>query len=251
MTSVCVIPARFASSRLPGKPLALIADKPMIQWVYEQAVKAELIDRVIVATDHEKIKKAVESFGGEVVITDPNLASGTDRVAAAVQDINADVVINLQGDEPFVEPELLNKMVLAFSDPDIYMATPIKNIKNTEDLPNPNFVKVVKDIDNYALFFTRSTIPFLRDYEREEWVDNFSYFKHIGIYAYRKSFLNKLTTLPVSQLEKAERLEQLRVLENGYKIYTIETGYDSVSVDTPEDLEKVNQLINNKKIGRL
>jgi len=251
VTSVCVIPARFFSSRLPGKPLALIGNKPMIQWVYEQAVKADQIDRVIVATDHEKIKDAVESFGGEVVLTDPNLASGTDRVAAAVQDINTDVVINLQGDEPFVEPELLNKIVLAFSDPDIYMATPIKKIKNREDLPNPNFVKVVKDINNFALFFTRSTIPFLRDYGREEWVHKFSYFKHIGIYAYRKSFLNKLTTLPVSQLEKAEKLEQLRVLENGYKIYTIETEYDSISVDTEDDLKRINQLINSKKIGRI
>ncbi len=249
MTSVCVIPARFASSRLPGKPLALIADKPMIQWVYEQAIKADLIDRVIVATDHKKIKEVVELFGGEVVLTDPNLASGTDRVAKAVLDINTDVVLNLQGDEPFVEPQLLNKLVLIFSDPDIYMATPIRKIKSFEDLNDPNSVKVVKDMNNYALIFTRNTLPFLRDYNRGEWIDKFSYYKHIGIYAYRKSFLNKLTALPVSPLEKAEKLEQLRVLENGYKIYTIETEYESVSVDTQEDLEKVNQLINKNKIG--
>jgi 3-deoxy-manno-octulosonate cytidylyltransferase (CMP-KDO synthetase) len=249
MTSVCVIPARFASSRLPGKPLALIADKPMIQWVYEQALKADLIDRVIVATDHEKIKEIVELFGGEVVLTDPNLASGTDRVAKAVQDINTDIVINLQGDEPFVEPELLNKMVAVFTDPDIYMATPIRKIKYNEDLNDPHSVKVVKDINNFALFFTRSTIPYLRGYESGEWTDKFSYYKHIGIYAYRKSFLNKLTVIPVSPLENAEKLEQLRVLENGYKIYTIETEYESISVDTPEDLKKVNQINIKDKIG--
>lgn len=249
MTSVCIIPARFASSRLPGKPIALIANKPMIQWVYEQAVKADMIDRVIVATDHEKIKEVVELFGGEVFLTDPNLSSGTDRVAKAVLNINTDVVLNLQGDEPFVEPELLDKLVLIFSDPDIYMATPIRKIKSNEELNDPNSVKVVKDMNNYAMIFTRSTIPFLREYNSGEWVDKFSYYKHIGIYAYRKSFLNKLTTLPESPLEKAEKLEQLRVLENGYKIYTIETEYESVSVDTPEDLKKVNQLVIKNKIG--
>ena len=245
MNSVCVIPARFASTRLPGKPLALIAGKPMIQWVYEQAVKAEQINRVIVATDHEKIAETVKSFGGEVVLTDPELASGTDRVAAAVQNIEADVVINLQGDEPFVEPELLNQLVLVFADPEIYMATPIKKIKSAEELENPNAVKVVKDKNNYALFFSRTAIPFLRDYDKRKWADNYSYYRHIGIYAYRKSFLTTLTTLPVCQLEKAEKLEQLRVLNNGYKIYTIETNYNSISVDTVEDLDKVNKLINN------
>ena len=249
MTSVCVIPARFASSRLPGKPLAKIGNKPMIQWVYEQAVKADKIDRVIVATDHADIEKEVESFGGEVVMTDPELASGTDRVAAAVQKIDTDIVINLQGDEPFVEPELLNKLVSAFSDSEIYMATPIRKIESLEDLNDPNLVRVVKDVNNYALYFTRNVIPYLRDHNKKEWINKFKYFKHVGIYAYRLTFLNILTTLSVSELEKAERLEQLRVLENGYRIYTIETDYDSMSVDTPEDLIKVNQLLENKKIG--
>ena len=249
MTSVCVIPARFASSRLPGKPLAKIGNKPMIQWVYEQAVKADKIDRVIVATDHADIEKEVESFGGEVVMTDPELASGTDRVAAAVQKIDTDIVINLQGDEPFVEPELLNKLVSAFSDSEIYMATPIRKIESLEDLNDPNLVRVVKDVNNYALYFTRNVIPYLRDHNKKEWINKFKYFKHVGIYAYRLTFLNILTTLSVSELEKAERLEQLRVLENGYRIYTIETEYDSMSVDTPEDLIKVNQLLENKKIG--
>ena len=246
MTSVCVIPARYASTRLPGKPLALIAGKPMIQWVYKQAVKANLIDRVIVATDDEKIKNAVESFGGEVVITDPELPSGTDRVSAAIQNIDTDIEINLQGDEPFVEPELLNSMVSAFLDSEIYMATPVRKIESIEELNDPNLVRVAKDINNYALFFTRSVIPYLRDFNKEEWLNNFNFYKHIGIYAYRKTFLNILTSLPESRLEKAERLEQLRVLENGYKIFTIETNYDSISVDTLDDLNKVNRLINNK-----
>ena len=246
MTSVCVIPARYASTRLPGKPLALIAGKPMIQWVYKQAVKANLIDRVIVATDDEKIKNAVESFGGEVVLTDPDLPSGTDRVAAAVQNIDADIVVNLQGDEPFVEPELLNSMVSTFLDSEIYMATPIRKIESDEDLNDPSLVRVAKDVNNYALFFTRNVIPYLRDINKEEWLYNFNFYKHVGIYAYRKTFLNILTSLPESHLEKAEQLEQLRVLENGYKIYTVETDYDSISVDTLDDLNKVNQLINNK-----
>lgn len=246
MTSVCVIPARYASTRLPGKPLALIAGKPMIQWVYKQAVKANLIDRVIVATDDEKIKNAVESFGGDVVLTDPDLPSGTDRVAAAVQNIDADIVVNLQGDEPFVEPELLNSMVSTFLDSEIYMATPIRKIESDEDLNDPSLVRVAKDVNNYALFFTRNVIPYLRDFNKEEWLNNFNFYKHVGIYAYRKTFLNILTSLPESHLEKAEHLEQLRVLENGYKIYTIETDYDSISVDTLDDLNKINQLINNK-----
>lgn len=246
MTSVCVIPARYASSRLPGKPLSLIANKPMIQWVYEQAVKSKQIDRVVIATDHKKIKDTVESFGGEVILTSPDLPSGTDRVAAAVQLIDTDIVINLQGDEPFVEPELLNSMVLAFSDSEIYMATPIKKIESDEDLMDPNLVRVVKDVNNYALYFTRNVIPYLRDFNKEEWLPNFNFYKHVGIYAYRKSFLNILTKLPESSLEKAERLEQLRVLENGYKIYTVETDYDSMSVDTSEDLKKANQLLNKK-----
>lgn len=243
MTSVCVIPARFASSRLPGKPLAKIGSKPMIQWVYEQAIKADKIDCVIVATDHEDILKVVKSFNGEVILTDPELASGTDRVAAVVQNIDADVVINLQGDEPFVKPDLLNQLVSVFSDLAIYMATPIKKIGSINDLNDPNLVRVVKDVNDYALYFTRNVIPYLRDYKKEEWLNNFVFFKHVGIYAYRKDFLNILTTLPVSKLEKAERLEQLRVLENGYRIYTIETDYESISVDTPDDLVKVNQLI--------
>jgi 3-deoxy-manno-octulosonate cytidylyltransferase (CMP-KDO synthetase) len=246
---VCVIPARYASSRLPGKPLALIAGKPMIQWVYEQAIKAVQIDRVIVATDDERIKSTVVNFGGEAILTDPDLPSGTDRVAAAVQNIDADIVVNLQGDEPFVEPELLDSLILAFSNNDIQMATPIKKIESENDLTDPTLARVAKDVNNYALFFTRSVIPYIRDFNNEKWLEKYTFYKHVGIYAYKKSFLSILTGLPQSRLEQAEQLEQLRVLENGYKIYTVETEYESLSVDTPEDLKRVNDLINNRKIG--
>jgi len=248
MKAVCVIPARYASSRFPGKPLALIAGKPMIQWVYERAVQAKNLNHVLVATDTESIQKVVQSFGGQVVLTSPDLPSGTDRVAAAAKDIDADVIINLQGDEPFISPQLLDEMIEPFRDPSINMLTPIKKIDNDEDLENPNLVRVVKDKFNRALYFTRSVIPYIRDLEREAWRDKHVFFKHIGIYAYRKKFLLHLTGLPPSSLEEAERLEQLRVLENGYDLHTIETDYTSVSVDTENDLEKINELI---KLGKI
>ncbi len=244
MKTICVIPARFASNRLPGKPLALIGGKPMIQWVYERASAAKKIDRVIVATDHPDIKSVVEKFGGVAVLTDPGLPSGTDRVAAATETENVDVIINLQGDEPFISPDLLDKMVDVFNDKQIMMATPIKKILSNDELINPNLVRVVRDKHHFALYFTRSVIPFLRDEKKQEnWLAGHEYFKHIGIYAYRKEFLKIITGLRESPLEKAERLEQLRVLENGYRIFTVETEYESHSVDTPEDLLRVNKLI--------
>ncbi|MCD4691499.1 MAG: 3-deoxy-manno-octulosonate cytidylyltransferase [Calditrichales bacterium] len=249
MKSICVIPARYASTRFPGKPLALIAGKPMIQRVYERAKAAELIDHVIVATDNEKIRAVVESFGGQAVMTDPSLPSGTDRVAAAINNEDVDVVVNLQGDEPLISSRLLSSLVKVFANSEIRMATPVKRIKTIEDLTDPNLVRVALDVNHYAMYFTRSVIPYLRDVnKREEWFKKFKYFKHIGIYAYRKSFLQQITRLPESSLEKAERLEQLRVLENGFKIYTVETDYESMSVDTPDDLRKINELLTNNKI---
>ncbi|MGD9897651.1 MAG: 3-deoxy-manno-octulosonate cytidylyltransferase [Calditrichaceae bacterium] len=249
MKTICVIPARYASNRLPGKPLALIGGKPMIQWVYERASAAEKIDRVMVATDHPDIKSVVEKFGGIAVLTDSDLPSGTDRVAAATETENVDVIINLQGDEPFISPDLLNKMVDVFHDDQIMMATPIKKILTNDELINPNLVRVVRDKQHFALYFTRSVIPYLRDEKnRENWLDGHEYYKHIGIYAYRKEFLKIITGLQESPLEKAERLEQLRVLENGYKIYTVETEYESHSVDTREDLLRVNKLVKDRTI---
>ncbi|NOX88079.1 MAG: 3-deoxy-manno-octulosonate cytidylyltransferase [Calditrichaeota bacterium] len=249
MNVICVIPARYGSTRFPGKPLTLIGQKPMIRWVYERAVTAAKIDRVLVATDDERIASAVRSFGGEAVLTPSELPSGTDRVAAAVKDENADVVINLQGDEPFVKADLLDALVQVFEDhPEVQIATPIKRIESDHDLFDPNLVRVVKDKNGWALFFTRATIPYLRDIEdRAKWLNNFPFFKHVGIYAYRKDFLMKMTHWSQSSLEKAEKLEQLRVLENGGKIFTIETDYESVSVDTPEDLKKVNKIIEKEE----
>ncbi len=248
MKTLCVIPARYASTRLPGKPLALIGGKPMIQWVYERAGAADLIDKVVVATDNEKIKATVEDFGGNVKMTSPELSSGTDRAAAVLDGEEADVIVNLQGDEPFIEPALLSRMVQVFANPEIEMATPIKRIVNLNELTNPNFVRVVRDKMHFALYFSRAVVPFVRDIpEKQQWLERHRFYKHIGIYAYRKNLLLKLTALPQSSLEQSERLEQLRALENGIKIYTVETEYESTGVDTPEDLEFVNKLIQNNK----
>ncbi len=246
MKTLCVIPARYASTRLPGKPLALIGGKPMIQWVYERASAAELIDKVVVATDNEEIKATVEAFGGNVRMTSPELASGTDRAAAVLESEEADIIVNLQGDEPFIESALLSRMVQVFENPEIDMATPIKRIVNLNELTNPNFVRVVRDNMHFALYFSRAVVPFVRDIsDKQQWLERHRFYKHIGIYAYRKNLLLKLTALPQSSLEQSERLEQLRALENGIKIYTVETEYDSTGVDTPEDLEFVNKLIQN------
>jgi len=244
MKTLCVIPARFASSRLPGKPLALIGDKPMIRWVYKQAISADQIDQVVVATDDIRIKEAVEAFGGAVEMTPTDLVSGTDRVALVAKNYDADVVINLQGDEPFVSADLLNQMAQVFINPDIEMATPIKQIQSVEELHDPNLVRVVTDKMNYAMYFSRAVIPFVRDMvDKEEQVRRHRFYKHIGIYAYRKVLLQKLAQLSPSRLEQMEKLEQLRALENGIRIYTVETEYDSVGVDTVEDLERVNKIL--------
>jgi 3-deoxy-manno-octulosonate cytidylyltransferase (CMP-KDO synthetase) len=246
MIADCIIPARYASTRLPGKPLALIADKPMIQWVYEQASKTEYLRRVIVATDDERILQTVHSFGGEAVMTDSEFASGSDRVAKVAETLDSDIIINLQGDEPFIPPVLLDDLVLAFDDPEVELATPVCKIKSNEELQNPNVVKVCRDRQNYALYFSRSPIPYFRVEQTDNWINNHDFFKHVGIYAYRKDVLKAITQLPLSTLEKIERLEQLRMLENGYKIFTIETHYDSISIDTKEDLQKANQIINQE-----
>jgi len=247
MKTICVIPARYASQRLPGKPLALIDGRPMIQWVYEQAVKAKNIDKVIVATDSEKVKKVVEDFSGLVCLTDPDLPSGTDRVYEAVKDEQADIIINLQGDEPFISPDLLDNLIEVFTDRDIEIATPIRQIDTEKDLLNPNVVGVVRDINGFALYFSRATIPFVRDEKDvKKWLHRHIFYKHIGIYAYRKNTLMKLVSLKQSSLEKCEKLEQLRFLENGFKIYTLLTEYNSIGVDTEEDLLHVNEMIKSK-----
>ena len=242
MKTVAIIPARYASSRLEGKPLLDIAGKPMIQRVYEAASRAQLIDRVIVATDDTRILETVNRFGGEAELTSPHHLSGTDRVAEVAEQLPCDTVVNLQGDEPLMEASVIDELVRSLLDnQDVYMASAQSPIRLQEDLANPNIVKVVSDHDDFALYFSRSPIPYHGSGNKE--ARGFWGFKHIGLYIYRKDFLMKVVKLDPSPLEKKERLEQLRVLENGYRIKLITTEYDSPGVDTPEDLKKVRERI--------
>ncbi len=239
MKTIIIIPARYASTRFPGKPLADIGGKAMIQRVYEQAVKSVVAEKIIVATDDERIFSHVKNFGAQVVMTSPEHKSGTDRCFEALEktDENFDVVINLQGDEPFVQPEQLRKINSCFSDSTCTIATLVKKIDNKSDIENSNVVKVVKDENDYALYFSRSTIPFNRGKENEP-----TYFKHLGLYAYRTATLKEITALRPSALELAESLEQLRWLENGYKIKVAETELESMAIDTPDDLKRAQEL---------
>ncbi len=249
MKIVCVIPARYASTRFPGKPLADIAGHPMISWVYHRAKSVKEFQDVIVATDDKRIFDCVQNFGGNVTMTPSDLQSGTDRVAFVAKNKDVDVVINLQGDEPLISPQILSQMCKTFEDENIYMATPIKKVKEADDFNNKNAAWVVKDKNNDALFFSRSVIPAIHKIDsKSEWLNHSIYFKHIGIYAYRKDFLNRLTQLPRIGLEIAEDLEQLRVLENGFKIRCVETDYQAINVDVPEDIKKVIKAIDKDKI---
>jgi 3-deoxy-manno-octulosonate cytidylyltransferase (CMP-KDO synthetase) len=241
-----IIPARYASLRFPGKPLALIGDKPMIQVVYEQAVKS--LTLVFVATDDRKIYDAVKVFGGRVVMTSPLHKSGTDRCAEAahiIEDqagIKSDVIINIQGDEPFIRPEQIDLLKTCFRNKDVEIATLIRKTLPGEDLFNPNQTKVIIDKNNDAIYFSRSVIPYLRDKEQAKWSYSHSYYKHIGLYAYKSEILKKLTMLEQTPLEIAESLEQNRWIESGYKIRTAVTDWESIGVDTPDDLENAKEL---------
>jgi len=248
MNILGIIPARYASTRFPGKPLVDIHGKTMIQHVYEQAAKA--LKMVVVATDDERIQETVLKFGGKVVMTSSDHASGTDRCAEAVQlyehlhGLEIDVVVNIQGDEPFIDPAQISQLADLFSDPDVEIATLIKSVDNSETLFNPNKPKVIVNNRMEAIYFSRAAIPYLRGVEPDEWVKNYAYFQHIGMYGYRKEILLKLTRLKKGNLENAESLEQLRWIESGYAIKTGVTTTEGISIDTPEDLEKVlNQLI--------
>lgn len=238
-----IIPARFASTRFPGKPLALIGNKTMIQRVYEQAVMATSLDHVFVATDDSRIEKAVMNFGGKVIMTSEKHKSGTDRCMEALEIIQKsgilyDVVVNIQGDEPFIDPDSINILASGFQNPEIQIATLAKKITNANDLFNPNINKLIIDKHKNAIYFSRHPIPFIKNHEPETWVNKFDFYKHIGIYAYRTSTLLEITRLESSPIEIAESLEQLRWLENGYKVHVELTDYDSIAVDTPEDLLK-------------
>ncbi|MCK5450880.1 MAG: 3-deoxy-manno-octulosonate cytidylyltransferase [Candidatus Omnitrophica bacterium] len=252
MKIVAVIPARWRSTRLKGKVLAKINGKPMVQHVWERVKKAKEIDEVIVAVDKEKVQKAVESFGGEAVFTSQELLSGTDRIAEAAKKIDAEVFINVQADEPLIHPEMIDELAQVFRyEENIQMATLIRRIQDKEDILNPNIVKVVVDCKGYALYFSRSSIPYIRDkkFEEEKGLDiNECYFKHVGLYAYTREFLSIYTNLSRSMLEDKEKLEQLRVLEHGYKIKTVETRHGTISVDTQEDLDKVRDILEKEKV---
>lgn len=242
MTKVVgIIPARYASTRFPGKPLIDIGGKTMIQRVYEQALKAENIAEVWVATDDERIEKNVIDFGGKVIMTSANHINGTSRIAEAVEknNISCDAVINIQGDEPFIQPSQLNLIADALCQPNNQIVTLIKKISNIASLKNSATVKVVKTNTDLAMYFSRNAIPFNRDYPIEEWLNYQTYYKHIGIYGFQKSCLLDIVKLPLSPAEKVENLEQLRWLENGYNIKLIHTTEECQAIDTPEDLEKI------------
>lgn len=236
---LAIIPARYASTRFPGKPLADISGKTMIQRVYEQSAKAVHISRVVVATDNRLIYDHVKAFGGTVVMTSETHASGTDRCneALTLQKSKFDYVINIQGDEPFIQPEQIDLLASAL-DGKTEIATLAKRITDLETLFNPNVVKVVFTKEGHALYFSRSPIPHVRNKPDAEWLAHGNFYKHIGMYAYRADVLEKITCLPVSVLEAAESLEQLRWLENGYSINVLETELESIGIDVPEDVAR-------------
>ena len=238
MKSIGVIPARWQSTRFEGKVLARIAGKPMIQHVWQQAKKSQMLDEVIIACDEEEVLKSAQDFGARAILTSKNHTSGTDRIAEAVGNIECDIVVNIQGDEPLMQPCVIDGLIEALIKDDASsMATAIKVIEKKEEVADPNIVKVIIDDKKNALYFSRSTIP----YNRENM--GVTYYKHLGIYAYRKNFLLCFKALPKSNLEAAECLEQLRVLEAGYRIKTIVTDIETIGVDTKEDLEKVEKLL--------
>ena len=253
LKSIVIIPARFDSTRFPGKPLAKIAQKPMIQHVYERALRARGVDKVMVATDDSRILEAVLNFGGLVCMTSGNHRSGTDRVAEAAKTTDAQIVVNLQGDEPLVDPECIEAVLRPFfSEADLMIST-VKSPLNSEDeFINPNVVKVVTDRQDYALYFSRLPVPYFRTRTVHPNGTLAGCFKHIGIYAYRKHFLELLPTLGESPLEQAEDLEQLRFLQNGYRIKVVLFNYQSFAVDTPEDLSRLQAMLEGEigdKIG--
>lgn len=243
---VAIIPARFASTRFRGKPLTDIAGKPMIEWTYSQARKAKILEKVIVATDDMRIFRVVRDFGGEVLLTSTKHKSGTDRVAEAARKLRMGkdgIVVNIQADEPLLEPVMITRLVKPLiREKTLEMSTMSYRIRKKEEIDNPNIVKVVVDKKGYALYFSRSLIP------HTDKIRGCSYYKHIGIYAYRRNFLLKFSGMSPTELEGRERLEQLRALENGYKIKVIESQFDPVEVDTPEDISKVLEELRRGRI---
>jgi len=246
MRIIGIIPARYASSRFPGKPLADIGGKSMIQRVYEQVKGCASLSEVVVATDDSRIEDHIRSFAGNVVMTSASHQSGTDRCAEVVNKISGfDVAINIQGDEPFINPLQIELLCSLFTDPDTQIGTLVKRIDHSDDLFSENTPKVVFDKHGKALYFSRQTIPFYRGTDEQQWLSNRRYYKHIGIYGYRTPILQEITQLPLSGLEETEGLEQLRWLENGYDIRIAETEHDTIAVDRPEDIEVIKRKFFN------
>jgi 3-deoxy-manno-octulosonate cytidylyltransferase (CMP-KDO synthetase) len=265
MKKIIVIPARYASTRLPGKPLRKIAGKPIIQWVYEKALNSVLKDSILIATDDERIRDAAKSFGAEVVMTSPECKSGTDRIYQAIKDKEADIIINLQGDEPFIRTDIIDSLFYAIEKENLPMATICSPIDNEADYMNPNVVKVVLNRFGFALYFSRSPVPFFRNamsFSRIEIQNQIvrpasgsklnstsnsgCIYKHIGIYGFSRGFLKQYVEMEESMLEATESLEQLRVLENGYNIKVLITDYSGIGIDTEEDLEQACKIAGNQ-----
>lgn len=248
MKFTAIIPARYASTRFPGKPLALLSGKPIIQHVYEQV--NQVIKDVWVATDDQRIFETVNTFGGKAVMTRKDHKSGTDRIEEAAEKIQtqADIIINVQGDEPFIQPSQIETLCELFKHPQTQIATLGKPFEDIEAVKNTNSPKIVTNYQGFALYFSRSVIPFVRGIEENEWLEHFPYLKHLGIYAYRREILKEITKLPMSSLEKAESLEQLRWLQNGYHIRVGITNVETIGIDTPKDLERAEAFIAKKEV---
>ena len=248
MKFIGIIPARYASTRFPGKPLAMLGGKTVIQRVYEQVVN--VLGEAYVATDDERIYSAVEAFGGKAVMTRNDHKSGTDRIEEAATKLNtdADVIINVQGDEPFIQQSQLETVKHLFDDSKVQIGTLGKPFETIEAAINPNSPKIVTDLNGYALYFSRSVIPYIRGKEQADWLQHFPFLKHIGLYAYRREVLAQITKLPQSPLEMAESLEQLRWLQNGYRIRVGETDVETVGIDTPDDLKRAELYLKTLKV---
>ncbi len=249
--TIGVIPARFKSTRFPGKPLALIGNKPMIQHVYEKVIQSQNLDYVVVATDDKRIFETVEGFGGKAIYTDENHPSGTDRIAEVSKKLpEYEILINIQGDEPFINSSQIDTLISSFQNPSVQIATLIQLIDSQDELISFTTPKVIIDKQGFAIYFSRNIIPHLRNVEINDYLQNHNFFKHIGIYGYRREILLEISQLSTSYLENAESLEQLRWIENGYKIHTQKTNHIAIAVDTPEDLikaEKYYEIVKNEK----
>lgn len=243
MEFIAIIPARYSSTRFPGKPLAMLAGKPVIQHVYEQVTK--ILPKAWVATDDDRISNAVEAFGGQAVMTRADHKSGTDRIEEAAEKIGAtaDVIVNIQGDEPFIQPSQIETVCRQFDDASTQIATLGKPFSSMEAVENPSSPKIVTDVNGFALYFSRSVIPFVRGIDHDKWLNHYPFLKHLGIYAYRREVLKEITKLPQSPLEKAESLEQLRWLQNGYRIRVGLTDVETVGIDTPDDLKRAEACL--------